>query len=240
MQNLDIKIMNDKEMLSSAYRLAAFLEMDDTIFTHLSVRACDQDDAFFLPAFGTLFEEVTSNNLKKVILASAHDETNPAGAILHSAIYEVRPDVGAIVHLHTPAAIAVSALEEGLLPLSQFAMLFYKRLGYHVFEGISLDTGEKRRFQESLGQKNVLLLRNHGLVTVARNMPHAFMLAFYLERSCQIQLSAQATGQKLHLPTPEVCEHTAQQFEGPERLSLERAFDALLRRMGRSERFLQL
>ena len=238
MHALDLKAMSDKEILSSAYRLAAFLEMDDTIFTHLSVRDSYQDDAFFLPAFGTLFEEVTSDNLKKVILAKAHDETNPAGAILHSALYEVRPDVGAIVHLHTPAAIAVSALEEGLLPLSQFAMLFYRRLGYHIFEGISLDAAEKKRFQSSLGKKNALLLRNHGLVTVARNMPHAFMLAFYLERSCQIQLSAQATGQDLCLPTPEVCEHTAQQFEGPERLSLERAFYALLRRMGRGERLL--
>lgn len=221
----------NREALSQAYHLAAFLGLDDTIFTHMSVREGAQ---FYLPPFGLLFEEVTPACLEPLTLDADHGDTNLAGAILHGAIYKARQDVGAVVHFHAPFALAVSCLEGGFQFISQFSMLFYEKLGYHTFEGISLDKEEQERLAKSLGHNKALLLRNHGLLTVAPTLPDAFMLAYYLERCCQIQLLAQGTGGALCQPSFEICTHTAAQFEGPERGSLTLAYEALLRRARRN------
>ena len=218
------------DKLAQAYHLAAALKLDDTIFTHISVR---EGERFLLPPFGVLFEEVTPQCLEALHLDADHGATNLAGAILHGAVYKARPDVGAVVHFHSPFALAVSCLEGGLQFISQFAMLFYGRMGYHAFEGISLDRDEQSRLATSLGDHKALLLHNHGLLTVAPTLPEAFMLAYYLERSCEVQLMAQHTGEALHRPSAEVCAHTAAQFEGPERDSLRKAYGALLRRARR-------
>ncbi|MBA4117978.1 MAG: class II aldolase [Candidatus Puniceispirillum sp.] len=218
------------DKLAQAYHLAAALKLDDTIFTHISVKEGEQ---FFLPPFGVLFEEVTPSCLEGLSLDADHGSTNLAGAILHGAVYKARPDVGAVVHFHSPFALAVSCLKGGLAFISQFSMLFYGRIGYHAFEGISLDRDEQSRLGESLGNHKALLLHNHGLLTVAPTLPEAFMLAYYLERSCEVQLLARQGGEELIEPSRDVCEHTAAQFEGPERASLTKAYDALLRRARR-------
>lgn len=220
-----------REALAQAYHLAAFLGLDDTIFTHMSAR---EGAAFYLPPFGLLFEEVTPVSLESLTLSDDHGQTNLAGAILHGAIYKARPDVGAVVHFHAPHALAVSCLEGGFQFISQFSMLFYDKIGYHTFEGISLDREEQGRLAKSLGCNKALLLRNHGLLTVAPTLPDAFMLAYYLERCCQIQLLAQGGGSALTQPSHQVCAHTAAQFEGPERASLTKAYEALLRRARRN------
>jgi len=153
--------------------------------------------------------------------------------VIHSAIYMGRPDVECVIHTHTEADIAVSALEEGLLPLSQWAMRFYNRLGYHDYEGVSLDLDERERLQQSIGNHPVLVLRNHGLLATGRNVAEAFSLTYHFERSAEAQLkimAAVAAGAKMVVPSPDTCERQAALLTGNEpRLQGQREWPALLR-----------
>ena len=127
-----------------------------------------------------------------------------------------RPDVECVIHTHTEADIAVGALEEGLLPLSQWAMRFYNRLGYHDYEGVSLDMDERERLQQSIGDHPVLVLRNHGLLATGRNVAEAFSLTYHFERSAEAQLKIQAAAAvrrtRSSCPRAETCERQAAQF----------------------------
>jgi ribulose-5-phosphate 4-epimerase/fuculose-1-phosphate aldolase len=143
--------------------------------------------------------------------------------------------VECVIHTHTEADIAVGALEEGLLPLSQWAMRFYNRLGYHDYEGVSLDLDERERLQQSIGNHPVLVLRNHGLLATGRNVAEAFSLTYHFERSAEAQLKIQAAvaaGTKMVIPSPETCEKQAAQFANAgttPRLGGQREWPALLR-----------
>jgi ribulose-5-phosphate 4-epimerase/fuculose-1-phosphate aldolase len=141
------------------------------------------------------------------------NRVNRAGHTIHSAIYMARPEVGCALHLHSRAGMAVAALEEGLLPLNQISMQFYNRIAYHDYEGIALDLDERQRLIASLGGSNAMILRNHGLLTLGRSVAEAFTRAYYLEKACEIQMDALAMGRKLVIPSPEVCEHAARQFD---------------------------
>ena len=132
--------------------------------------------------------------------------------MIHGAIYLARPDVQCVIHTHTEADIAVGVLEEGLLPLSQWAMRFYGRLGYHDYEGVSLDMDERERLGHDIAQYPVLVLRNHGLLATGRNVAEAFSLMYHFERSAEAQLKIQAAaagGSKIVVPSPETCERQA-------------------------------
>ena len=157
-----------------------------------------------------------------------------AGIVIHGAIYYARPDVQCVIHTHTEADIAVGALEDGLLPLSQWAMRFYNRLGYHDYEGVSLDMDERERLQRSIGNHPVLVLRNHGLLATGRNVAEAFSSTYHFERSAEAQLKIQAataSGQKIVVPDPDTCERQAAQFSDGNlaRLPGQREWPALLR-----------
>ena len=190
---------------------------------------------------GLMFDEITASNLLKVDITDGHliepSEYEPinAGVVIHGAIYLARPDVECVVHTHTEADIAVGALEEGLLPLSQWAMRFYNRLGYHDYEGVSLDMDERERLAQSIGQHPVLVLRNHGLLATGRNVAEAFSSTYHFERSAESQLKIQAavaSGAKMVIPSPETCERQAAQFErfgNTPRLGGQREWPALLR-----------
>ena len=209
--------------LAACYRLVAHFGMDDLIYNHISARVPGSEEHFLINPYGLFFREVTASSLVKIDLdgsqvEATNQEVNRAGFVIHAAIHKARPDARCVLHTHSDAATAVSALKEGLLPVSQFAMHFYNRVGLHDFEGVVLDIGEQARLAANLGQHRVLLLRNHGLLTLGQTVPEAFMLAYYFERAARIQLAAQgaaaARGEALHLPPPEVCEHTARQFTG--------------------------
>ncbi|MCE2951470.1 MAG: class II aldolase/adducin family protein [Alphaproteobacteria bacterium] len=216
--------------LAQAYGLAAHLGLDDTIFSHISLRDPKDQNLFYLPPFGALFEEVSADSLLSVPTDQEPRHINPAGFILHRTFYRAKKEIQAVVHFHSESAIAVSCQKEGLLPLSQFSMLFYERLGYHAFEGISLDPTEETRLIQSLGDHHSLLLHNHGLICVGETLGQAFMRAYYLERSCRIQLAAQKSGACLIMPPPQICAHTRDQFEGVEKESITAAYEALTRR----------
>jgi len=205
--------------LAAVYRLVAHFKMTDLIFNHISVRLPGPEHRFLLNPFGLLYEEITASNLVIVgldgeLITDGPWRVNPAGFVIHSAIHESRDDAHCVLHTHTKAGCAVAAQEQGLLPLNQMSLEFYNRVAYHDYEGIAVNSEEKKRLVADLGDKPVMILRNHGLLTVGKTPGQAFLRMFYLERACQIQVDAMAGGAPLVMPPPEVCEHTARQFGG--------------------------
>src|SRR5580704_170236 len=194
--------------LAACYRLVAHFGWDDLILTHNSARVPGEPDHMLINPMGLMFNEVTASNILKV-------------------------DFECVVHTHTEADIAVGVQEEGLLPLSQWSMRFHNRLGYHDYEGVSLDMDERERLQHSIGNHPVLVLRNHGLLATGRNVAEAFSSTYHFERSAEAQLKIQAAvagGAKMVIPSPETCERQAAMFTGNmPRLQGQREWPALLR-----------
>ncbi|MEO1373868.1 MAG: class II aldolase/adducin family protein [Cyanobacteria bacterium J06635_10] len=206
--------------LAAAYRLIHHYGMTETIHSHISVRIQEEPAIFLINSYGMLFDEICASNLVRVDvngnkIEATEAEVNQAGFTIHSAIHNGFPDARAIVHIHTVSGMAVAAMEEGLLPLNQASMQFYNRVAYHDYEGISLDLDERDRLVASLGQKNCLILRNHGLLTVGRTVAEAFYYMYNLNKACEIQVNVLGTSAKPIIPAPEICEHTARQFEEP-------------------------
>lgn len=203
--------------LAAFYRLVALYGWDDLTATHLSARV-PGEDAFLLNPHGLFFDEITASSLIKLdyegnVLMQGDYPVNQAGFTIHSAVLSGRPDVFSVAHTHTRAGMAISAQKDGLLPLNQTALRFYNRLSYHPYEGVALDHSERDRLIGHLGTNKAMILRNHGLLSVGETVPEAFNVLAYLEKSCQSQIDALSGGVELELPSEEVCEHTAQQFE---------------------------
>ena len=193
--------------LAACYRLVAHYGWDDLVFTHISVRVPGTAH-FLINPYGFFFEEITASSLVKVNLAGekvmdSPYQINPAGFVIHSAIHENRADAHCVLHLHTDAGVAVSCRREGLLPLSQTSLFAYSSLAYHDYEGIALSSEEKIRLVADLGEKNFLILRNHGTLTVGPTVADAFLSMYTLERACRMQIMAQYGGAELiPIPTP--------------------------------------
>ncbi|WP_341702679.1 class II aldolase/adducin family protein [Ferrovibrio sp.] len=189
--------------LAAAYRLVAHFGWDDLIFTHISARVPGPDEHFLINPYGWMFHEITASSLVKVdldgnIVSPTENIINPAGFTIHSAVHAARHDVGCVIHLHTGDGIAVSAQADGLLPISQTAMIALSMLSYHEYEGIALDLAERERLVADLGQNNLMILRQHGTLACGRTVAQAFLNIHLLERACQAQVRALAGGVKLH------------------------------------------
>ena len=202
--------------LAAAYRLVAHYGWDDLIFTHMSARLPGPEHHFLLNPYNLMFEEVTASSLVKVDLQGLPVEptpfiTNPAGFVIHSAIHMAREDAQAVIHLHTPHGQAVSAHGDGLLPLTQTAMLVREEVAYHDYEGVATDMEERERIVADLGQKSAMLLRNHGTLAVGETVGEAFLKIYFLERACQAQIMALSAGENLNNPPQGSPEVTAQQ-----------------------------
>jgi ribulose-5-phosphate 4-epimerase/fuculose-1-phosphate aldolase len=205
--------------LAACYRLVAHYRMSDLISTHISVRVPGPEHHFLINPYGLFFEEITASNLVKIDLYGAKVEdspfpVNPAGFVIHSAIHRARDNAQCVLHTHTKAGCAVAAQECGLLPVNQISMEFYGRVAYHEYEGIALNFSEQQRLVADLGDKSVMILRNHGLLSVGDSVSQAFLRMYYLEKACEIQIAAQAGG-ALRFPSDEVCRRTEQQFNEP-------------------------
>ena len=188
--------------LAAAYRLAAHYGMDDLIYTHFSARLPDGSGDFLLNPYGLMFDEITASSLIRVtpagdVVGETEFELNVFGYKIHAPFYAARPEIGAVLHSHTQAGMALSAMECGLLPLSQMSLHFYEAVGYHGYEGNAFDGGEQQRLLDAMGDKQVMVLRNHGLLTVGESVPEAFSLMYYLEQCCRSQIDAMASGAKL-------------------------------------------
>src|SRR6478609_62967 len=191
--------------LAAAYRLVAHYGWDDLIFTHLSARIPGPEHHFLLNPYQLMFEEVTASSLVKVDVNGNPVEptpfiANPAGFTIHSAVHMAREDAHAVMHLHTPHGQAVSAHNEGLLPLTQTAMLIRVDVAVHDYEGVAVDLGERERLVADLGAKNAMILRNHGTLAVGKNVGECFIRLYYLERACKAQIMALSAGDQVSNP----------------------------------------
>jgi ribulose-5-phosphate 4-epimerase/fuculose-1-phosphate aldolase len=195
--------------LAGAYRVAHELGWSELIYTHISARVPGPEHHFLINPYGLRFDEVTASSLVKIdaegnpVERSSYS-ANRAGFIIHSAIHMARADAQCVWHMHTLAGMAVSAQDEGLLPVHMYSHNFWNRVSYHDFEGPSMRLAERSRLVSSLGEHDALILRNHGLLSVGRTIPAAFIRFWRLNRACEIQLAAQSA--KLRVPSPEVCE----------------------------------
>jgi ribulose-5-phosphate 4-epimerase/fuculose-1-phosphate aldolase len=204
--------------LAAAYRVAHRLGWSELIYSHISVRVPGPEHHFLINPYGLRYDEVTASNLVKInvdgepVGQPQGHKANKAGFMIHSAIHMAREDAQCVWHMHTLAGMAVSAQDEGLLPAHMYSHNFWQRISYHDFEGPSMRLDERTRLVQSLGSSNqALMLRNHGLLTIGRTIPEAFIRFWRLNRSCEIQLAAQSA--KLRVPSPEVCEASYQMGE---------------------------
>ncbi|GGD65685.1 class II aldolase/adducin family protein [Croceicoccus mobilis] len=204
--------------LAACYRLAAHYRMTDIIYTHITARVPGEPGHFLINPYGLMWEEITASSLVKIDVEgnkvddSSH-RVNPAGFMIHSAVHMGRHDAAWVMHTHTRSGVAVSCLSDGLLPLNQIAMQFYGRIGYHDFEGIALDTGERERIIANLGRNTALILRNHGLVTVGESAAQMFSKMFYLNRACEIQESVLAMGRRIEPVSEEIAQRVVEQYD---------------------------
>lgn len=207
-----------REDLALTYTLIADLKMDDLTYTHLSVRNSSKDASFFINPFGYLFEDMTPEKLIELDFngqAKRENSYNKTGFRIHGDIYKANPHLNAIIHLHTTAGIAVSALKEGLLPLSQFAFHFYERAGYHEYDGLALDEAEGEKLARLLArnpQYTAIFLRNHGTIAVGKTLQEAFFYAYYLEQACKTQIAILSQGKEIVTPSPDTCRKARDQM----------------------------
>ncbi len=224
--------------LAALYRLVAMHGWDDFLFTHLSARIPGPEHHFLLNPLGMTFEEVTASSLVKVDLEGNKVMDTPyainsAGFTIHSAVHAAREDVCCVMHLHTVDGVAVSAQEEGLMPITQHAMQCGE-LAYHDYEGVALDLGERERIVRDLGSRQFMLLRNHGTLTVGPTICSAWMAMYYLERACSMQIRALVGGATVNRPPQGAAQKAAEQsrplFDGT---ADPLAWPALLRKLDR-------
>ena len=192
--------------LAAVYRLTALYGWTDLVFTHISARLPDEDgeERFLINPYGVLFDEMTASSLVKIdldgnIIGDSPYFINPAGFTIHSAVHAARHDAGCVMHVHTPYGVAVSVQKGGLRKYTQFAMVVHDDLAYHDYEGIALDHDERERIVKDMGAHNLLMLRNHGTLTIGQNCALAFLRMYFLENACKTQILAQSVGGAEHL-----------------------------------------
>ncbi|MFI5447880.1 class II aldolase/adducin family protein [Polaromonas sp. UC242_47] len=229
--------------LAACYRLISLYGMSDMMANHISSRVPGEDGAFLINAYGLMYEEITASSLIKVdhdckILSRPNFGAldygiNKAGYVIHSAVHAARPEVGCVIHTHSWASMAVSALEGGLLPITQTGMRFLK-IGYHDYQGVVLNLDEQVSLVRDLGDGEALILRNHGVLTVGRSNGEAFNWMHRLELACRAQLAAMACNVPLRSVPQPVLEETWSNYQpGTRRPYGLMEWPALLRKLDR-------
>lgn len=227
-----------RENLAAAYHLVAHFGYDDLTFSHLSARVPGKD-AFFIQPFGLLFEEVTASSLLTVdfegkVLEGDEYQYNQTGYIIHGSIYKNRPDLNCVFHLHTVSGVAVSAMPEGLLPISQWALHFYGNIAYHDYNSLALNVDEHEDpLVRDLGSKQIMFLRNHGTIICGKTIHETFIFCNHLENACKTQVAAMSAHDNLILPDTATCEKTVKDLIGFEEDIGMRDWTALLRLLER-------
>lgn len=205
--------------LAAAYRMVAELGWTDLGATHLSAAVPGEPGHWLMIEYGLFFDEVTASNLVKldesgaIVTGRPGATVNPAGVTIHAALHGARPEISSVMHTHTPAGLAVSCHPDGLLPLSQHALRFYDCHGIHTYEGVALDGDEGPRLARDLADGELLILRNHGLLTVGPSVPEAFSALYYAETAAAMQVATLSSAAEPVLPASDVCAHTAKQYQ---------------------------
>ena len=208
--------------LAACYRLVDLYGMSDMMANHISSHVPGQKGAFLINAYGMMYEEITASSLIKIdfdgeILAKPDFGAldygiNRAGYVIHSAIHRARHEVDCIIHTHTIAGMAVSAMKAGLMPFAQTAMRFID-IGYHEYEGVAIELDEQARLVRDLGDREAMILRNHGLLVVGGSIPQAWDNIFRLERACQLQVTALSCNTELTLPPRRIVEEASHLYQ---------------------------
>ena len=190
-----------RKTLAATYRLCAMHGWTDLVFTHISARLPDEDGEhrFLINPYGVMFDEMTASSLVKIdgsgkLCQETPYFINPAGFTIHSAVHLARADAACVIHVHTPYGMAVSAQKNGLRRYTQMSMQVYNDLAYHDYEGIALELDERERIVANLGAKSLLMLRNHGTLTLGPSCGTAFLRMYFLENACKAQIFAQSVG----------------------------------------------
>jgi len=228
--------------LAAAYRLAAQRGWDDTVYTHLSAAVPGEPGHYLINRFGARFDEITAASLVKVdtrgaVVDGSNARVNPSGFAIHGAVHAARPELECVMHLHTPAGVALAMLPGGLRPTSQWAMRLFGRLGRHPYEGLALGVDEQARLVAALGNLDGVILENHGPLIVGRTVAEAWMLMHVFDRAAQAQLAAMAaSGGPVHVVSDELAALTYRQWvgDGSERDG-DLEWPALLRGLDRSD-----
>jgi len=230
-----------RQDLATAYHLAAYFGWDDLIYGHLSVRLPSQPEYYLINQFGLMFDEITPDNLLKVdldgkIVGNQDAHINPAGENIHNAIYSKRQDVFSVIHCHSLHGVATSILQEGILPLSQHSCHVHNRIAFHEYEGIAVRKEEQQSLVDDLGDKDIMILRNHGFLTVGHDLPQAFCTMHMLEKTAQTQMMALSCGRPVQILSQEMCDYVLQQantFGSNKIYKME--WDALVRMLSRRQ-----
>ncbi len=229
--------------LAACYRLIARHGMSDLIYNHITAKVPNSPGHFLINPFGLMYEEITASSLYKIDLEGnviLRPDTpygvNRAGFLIHSAIHGARPDIACVMHTHTRAGMAVSAMRKGLLPLTQTAMRFYGAIGYHDYEVPTADLSERDRIALDLGSHYAMVMRNHGLIGCGRSIADAFNLMYWLEVACQVQVDVMASGATPVVPSHELATKMAHRYspDGPMQFS-QMEWPALLRQLDRED-----
>ena len=200
--------------LAACYRLVHHYGMDDLVYNHISARVPGEEGHFLINAYGMMYDEITASSLLKidfdgnVVLDSVPATASTTPGVIHSAVHKGRLDVGCVIHTHSIAGMAVSALDCGLLPITQTAM-YFGGVGMHEYESVAIDLEEQERLVRDLGNYKAMILRNHGLLAVGPTVAEGFTNLFWLERACKAQVAAMACNARLHVPAQDVIDKTA-------------------------------
>ena len=220
--------------LAAAYHLADHFDMSDIVWNHITTKTSSTKETFLINPFGFRYDEITASNLLEInsngqVINNSKSSINHTGFVIHGAIHQARKDIKCIMHTHSRAGLAISSLKEGLIPMIQDAAIFYNRVSYHEWEGMSTDQNECQRLSKSLGNNKVLILRNHGLLTCGETISEAFILMYYLDRACKNQIDVMSTNMDAKIPSNNIMEYAAGQYDDPRFKLGKHEWPALLR-----------
>ena len=205
--------------LAACYHLADHFQMTDIIWNHITAKTSEQKETFLINQFGLRYDEVTASNLVEIDLegniVSGEGDINYTGYIIHGAVHKARREINCVMHTHTRAGLAISCLKDGLNPIFQDAAIFHNRVSYHDWQGMSTEVEECKDIAKNLGKNKVMILRNHGLLTCGETIGEAFILMYYLDKTCKNQLDTMSTGKPIIVPSDNIMEYAAGQYEDP-------------------------
>lgn len=218
-QNISKEEYTNRIDLAAAYHLADYYGFSDIIWNHITCKTSSNKSTFLINRFGLRYDEVTASNLLEIDLngniISGNGEVNYTGFVIHGAIHKSRNDLHCVMHSHSRAGLAISCLKNGLDILIQDSAMFHNRISYHDWLGISTSTEEWQSIINDLGKNNVMILRNHGLITSGKTIAEAFMLMYYLDRACKVQLDLISAYKNIIKPSNSLLEFAAGQYQDP-------------------------
>ena len=219
--------------LAACYHLADHFQMTDIVWNHITSKTSKNKETFLINKFGLRYNEITASNLLEIDLEgnviSGEGEINYTGYVIHGAVHKAKKNIHCVMHTHTRAGLAISCLKEGLKPIFQDAAIFHNRVSYHDWQGMSTEVEECKDIAKNLGNNKVMILRNHGLLTCGETIGEAFILMYYLDKACKNQLDTMATGLETIVPSDNIMEYAAGQYEDPRFRLGKHEWPALLR-----------